>query len=257
MGDDGQPVQVIAPELPLELPVEDFPAQGREELIDKLSQAQASEVFDLGKGPLFRIRLLQFGPADYALLVTVHHIISDGWSVQVLLQEVLELYDAFSSGRPSPLAALPIQYADYTLWQREYLRGEVLAGLVDYRRNKFAGAGSPALPADRPWRADATHLRHERTCRVSAELRGRLDRVCRSENVTMFMLMLAAYQVLLHRYSGSDDVAVAVPYANRDRQETQGLIGLFLNTLILRSDFAGDPSFRERSPEFRQTVLEG
>ena len=257
VAEDGRPVQVIAPELRLELPVEDLPVDHRDELIHSLSQAQASEVFDLCKGPLFRIRLLRFGPTDHVLLVTVHHIIGDGWSVQVLAGEVLQLYDAFSSGRPSPLPALPIQYADYALWQREYLQGEVLDALMGYWREKLAGVASPALPADRPWRAEASHLRSERTFRVSAETRARLERICRSEKVTMFMLLLTAYQVLLQRYGGSDDVAVAVPVANRNRRETQGLIGLFINTLVLRSDFRGDCSFREALVRVRQTVLEG
>jgi thioester reductase-like protein len=155
------------------------------------------------------------------------------------------------------MSALPIQYADYTLWQREYLQGEVLNALVGYWGEKLAGVESPALPADRPWRAEDSHLRGERTFRVSAEIRGRLERICRSENVTLFMLMLAAYKVLLYRYGQSDHVAVAVPVANRNRPETQELIGLFMNTLILRSDFHDDCSFREALRRVRKTVLDG
>jgi thioesterase domain-containing protein len=250
-------VQVIVPGLRVELPMEDLPAERRDELIQSLSLAQASEVFDFFRGPLFRVRLLRFGPADHVVLVTVHHIIADGWSVQVLLQEVLQLYDAFSSDRPSPLAELPIQYADYTLWQRDYLQGAALTSLAAYWRKQLAGVHSPALPFDRPWRAEDEHRRNRRAFRVSAETRGRLERIGRAIHTTPFMLTLAAYQVLLHSYGDSDDVAVAVPIANRDRAETQGLIGCFLSTLILRSGLGGDCTFREALLRVRKTVIEG
>ncbi len=259
VGDDGQPVQVIAPELRVEIPVDDLshlPADQRDLEVDRFSREQGSEWFDLSRAPLFRIRLLRLGGIEHVVLATMNHIISDGWSVQVLFQEVAQLYDAFSFGHASPLPELPIQYADYALWQREYVQGDVLAALMGYWRDKLTDLTPLELPTDRPREAGATHLQKTHAIHVSADAQAHLQRLSRSENVTMFMLLMAAYQVWLQQCTGSDDIATAFNVANRNRRETQGVIGVFTNSLTLRSDLSGDPSFRGLLARIRRTVLE-
>jgi amino acid adenylation domain-containing protein len=255
----GRLVQEIIPQVSMELPVIDLcylSADERTRQIRQRSKQQAEEPFDLGRGPLLRVQLLRLGNDEHVLLVTVHHIICDAWSLEVLSSEVALSYTARQTGNSTVLPELPVQYADFAVWQREYLSGEPLESHLDYWRIKLQGLMPLELPADRPRRP--AELREQRLhyFEVSPRVTVGLDRLCSEENVTLYMLLLAAFQVLLHRYSDSDDVVVGSPVANRRQPDTQRMIGLFVNTLILRSDMSGDPSFRELLVRVRQTAIE-
>jgi myxalamid-type nonribosomal peptide synthetase MxaA len=261
---DGEPRQVIAAKLALEIPVIDLsgsPAEGREAAAEALAHEEALRPFDLARGPLLRAKLLHLGPwgeagADHILLFTLHHAIADGWSIDVLIREFAALYRAFGAGRPSPLPEPPIQYADYALWQRDELRGAALDGLLDYWRGQLDGA--PALlelPTDRP-RPPARSFRgriHGFT--LPKDLAGSLQALARREGATLFMVLLAAYAVLLRRHGGEDDLCVGTPVAGRSRVELENLIGCFVNTLALRVRLAGDPPFAELLARVREQVL--
>ena len=177
------------------------------------------------------------------MLLTLHHIITDGWSSGVLLRELSALYAAHCRGEASALPALPVQYADYAVWQREWLQGEVLEQQLAYWKPALAGLPALELPTDRPRPAIATFGGDECVVELDAELTQALRQLGHREGATLFMTLLAAFQVLLYRYSGQDDVAVGVPIAGRTRLELEGLIGFFVNTLVLRGDLSGDPSF--------------
>lgn len=259
MSAEGVPHMVVTPELRVELPVQDLthlPASQREEEVTRLVREQAAERFDLTQAPLFRIRLLQLGPTEHVLAATTHHLISDGWSLHVLPLEIAAIYSALSAGLPSDLPELPIQYSDYAVWQRAYLQGDVLASLLGYWRKQLAGLASLDLPTDRPWQEEAPHPQHRRVFHIPGDMRGQLERLCRAENASMFMLVMAAYQVLLHHVTGANDIGVIFSVANRRRPETQMLIGVLTNLLILRGDLSEDPSFRELLARVRQRMLE-
>ena len=246
---DEQPVQVIAPPQPCGMKVVDLSElteTQREEKSLELATAEAQLPFDLARGPLLRATLLRLGEAEHVLLVTMHHIASDGWSLGVLVQEVETLYTAFSLGRPSPLPELPVQYADYAQWQREWLSGEVLAEQLNYWKRQLAGAPPVLeLPTDRPRPAVQSFKGATEPLSISAATSESLKALSRSEGVTMFMLLLAAWQTLLHRYTGAGDIVVGSPIAGRNRAEVEPLIGFFVNTLVLRTDLSGNPRFRE------------
>jgi amino acid adenylation domain-containing protein len=246
---DGQPVQVIAPPQPFDLRVIDLgelTETQREEESLKLATAEAQLPFDLTRGPLLRATLIRLGALEHILLVTMHHIASDGWSIGVLVREVETLYKAFSTGRPSPLEELPVQYADYAQWQREWLSGDVLAEQLSYWKRQLQGAPPVLeLPADRPRPPVQSFKGATEPVSISAEVGESLKALSRSEGVTMYMLLLAAWQVLLHRYTGIDDIVVGSPIAGRNRAEVEPLIGLFVNSLVLRTDLSGNPRFRE------------
>ncbi|HEY3569188.1 MAG TPA: amino acid adenylation domain-containing protein, partial [Thermoanaerobaculia bacterium] len=212
--------------------------------------------FDLERGPLLRTTLVRLGDEEHLLLSSMHHIVSDGWSLTVLVREVGALYRAFALGEPSPLPELPVQYADYAVWQRDRLRGEALSAQVAYWRERLAGA--PALlrlPLDRPRPA----VQRFRGARVDAwlppELGSALREAGQRQGATLFMVLLAVFAVLLRRHTGEDDLVVGTPSANRDRAELEGLIGFFVNTLVLRADLSGDPSFAELLQRARETAL--
>jgi amino acid adenylation domain-containing protein len=256
---DGAPVQSIAPPAPARLPVVDLgalPAGGREAVARRVAVAVGEAPFDLQAGPLTRFVLLRgldgTGGEDLHLLVaSLHHTTADGWSVGVLARELVALYQAFSAGAPSPLPELPIQYADYALWQRERVERGELAGEESYWRERLTGAPETLeLPADRPRRGAGAH----RGGRRPVVLRT-LPRVP-GERTTPFMALLAGVGALLARYTGADDLVVGSPIANRSRAEVEGLIGLFVNTLALRLDLAGDPSFTDLLGRVRATTLE-
>src|SRR6185369_5448939 len=190
------------------------------------------------------------------LLVTMHHIVSDGWSMGVLVKEVAALYSAFSTGQPASLEELPIQYADYAVWQREWLRGEVLERQLEYWREQLAGVPTVLeLPSDRPRPAVQSFRGSFEPVMVPAEVTTRLKELSRREGVTLFMLLLGAWQVLLSRYTGAEDIVVGTPIANRQRGEVEGLIGYFVNALALRTDLTGDPTFRELMKRVREVAL--
>jgi len=253
------PLQVVVPALQVELPIEDLshlPAAEREAEIGRVAQTQYEQRFSFGQAPMFRLRLLRLSEREHALLATSHHIITDGWSIQLIPTEVAMIYDAFAAGRPSPLPELPIQYTDYAEWQRDYLQGEVLERLLGYWRDKLAGYAPLALPTDRPWNDDVAHIQKFREFHLSGDVRQRLEALCRAEGATMFMLTLAAYCVLLREVAAADDVAAIVNFASRERPETQGMIGLFTNILPIRSDLSGDPSFLDLLRQVRESSIE-
>jgi non-ribosomal peptide synthetase component F/acyl carrier protein len=255
----GRAVQVIMPAEAVPLPIKDLGALSEEEREAeawRLSKEEAHRPFDLVKGPLLRAGLLRLDETTHIVLLTMHHIISDGWSEGVLVKEVVALYDAFTDGRPSPLPELPIQYADYAYWQREWLRGEVLESQLAYWKNQLADAPTVlklATGLERP--AVQSYRGASLSLMLTMELSQALVELSRREGATLYMTLLAAYQTLLYRYSGQEDILVGSPIANRNRAETEALIGFFINTLVLRGDLSGNPSFRELLRRVRETAL--
>ncbi|HKH46873.1 MAG TPA: amino acid adenylation domain-containing protein [Thermoanaerobaculia bacterium] len=255
----GRPVQVIADEIRRELPFVDLseaPAEAREEWAGRLALEEAWHPFDLQRGPLLRLGLLRLGAREHLLLVTVHHIVSDGWSTGVLLREIEALYTAFVRGEPSPLPELPLQYADFAAWQRSWLQGEVLEEQLAYWRWQLAGA--PALlelPTDRPRPAVQTAHGGATDLALPPALSAAVRDLCRREGATPFMLLLAAWAVLLGRHAGQDDVLVGTPIAGRNQREIEELIGLFVNTLVIRVRLAAS-SFTGLLAAVRATALE-
>ena len=210
------------------------------------------------RGPLLRVVVLRISEHEHAIVFTTHHIISDGWSLDVLIREIIDLYLAFAEGRPSPLAELPFQYADFAIWQRQRLTGPVLEEHLDYWRRHLAGAPHVlALPADRPRPAVLTRRGSYETLMLSPELSHSLRALGRRKGVTLFMTMLAAFDVLLSRYSGQTDFLVGTDIANRNHGTTESLIGFFVNQLVLRVDLAGDPTFNELLERVKEVTLNG
>jgi amino acid adenylation domain-containing protein len=256
---DGSPVQVVAPFGGFALPVEDLSGLSRadrEAAAVRRAAEEARRPFDLAAGPLFRASLLRLGAEEHVLLLSVHHIVSDGWSMGVLYGELSSLYGAYSAGGESPLPELRVQYADYAAWQRGHLEGAVLERHLSYWRERLAGAPELLeLPTDRPRPPVQTYRgAHERS-ELPLELLERLQALGRSEGATLNMVLLAAFQVLLSKYSGSEDVVVGTPAAGRTSKEVEGLIGLFVNTLVLRTGLGGDPGFREVLRRAREATL--
>ncbi len=256
---DGQPVQEIAaePQAALEeVDLSGWPEAERESAAQARLAASAEQPFDLARGPLLRTTLIRLSAEDHLLLLSMHHIVSDGWSMGVLVRELTVLYAAFLEGRTSPLAPLPIQYADFACWQRGWLQGEVLEAQLGYWRQRLDGAPAVLeLPTDRP-RPALQRFRGETRRRIlSPGLREAITALARREGVTLFMALAAAFDVLLHDYVGRDDIVMGTNVANRNRQETEGLVGFFLNQLVLRTDLGGDPSFVELLARVRETAL--
>ena len=256
---EGQPVQVIHAAAPLKLEVLDLQAEvqsEQEQRVQELARVEAQEPFDLAKGPLLRVSLARLGEAEHVLFYTMHHIVADAWSMGVLVNEFVRLYEAFSKGEPSPLAELPIQYADYAVWQRQWLQEEELEQQLSYWKEQLKGAPELLeLPTDRPRPAVQTHRGASQVVSISRDLTEKLKALSQREGVTLFMLLSAAFKVLLHRYSGQTDIVVGSAIANRNRAETEGLIGFFVNTLALRSDLSGDPSFLKLLMQERHVAL--
>jgi amino acid adenylation domain-containing protein len=257
---EGRPVQMISPVQPISLPVTDLsgmPEGEREAELQRLLDEFARRPFDLARGPLLRVALVRLGDEEHGVLFAMHHIISDGWSMGVLTREVTALYEAFSKGKPSPLAELPIQYADYAMWQRTWLQGEALEAEVSYWKNQLAGAPPVLeLPTDRTRPAVQTYRGARQSFKIPSDVTEELKSLSRREGTTLFMTLLAAFQMLLMRYSGQTDIVVGTPTANRNRAETEGLIGFFINTLVMRTDLSGEPSFRETLRRVREVSLE-
>jgi amino acid adenylation domain-containing protein len=255
---DGQPVQVIDPVqvglLPL-LDLRALPAQERATELQRLATAEAQQPFDLMRGPLLRATLLRLAADEHVLLLTMHHIIADAWSIGVLIRELTLLYSAFSAREPSPLAELSIQYADFAHWQRQWLQGALLDEQLVYWRAQLAEAPVLQLPTDRPRPPIATFRGTNQAFTLPLELAERLRAVSQQEGCTLFMLLLAAFKTLLSRYSGQDDIVVSSGVANRRRPELELLIGCFINILVLRTDLAGRPSFRELLRRVREVCL--
>ncbi|MBZ4423048.1 non-ribosomal peptide synthase/polyketide synthase, partial [Myxococcus sp. RHST-1-4] len=255
----GQPVQRISPPGPLPLPCVDLsalPEPQRDAEARRLAAAEARKPFSLAEGPLLRTALLRLGAEDHVLLLTMHHIVSDGWSVGVLVREMAALYAAFRDGQASPLPELTLQYADYAAWQQEWLRGEVLESQLDWWREQLEGAPAVLeLPTDFPRPAVRSFKGATLTTTFPPEVAAAVRAFSQREGVTPFMTLLAAFQVLLSRYSGQDDIVVGTDIANRNRAETEGLIGFFVNQLVLRSRLDEATSFRSLLAQVRRTTL--
>ncbi|MCA1634317.1 MAG: condensation domain-containing protein, partial [Acidobacteria bacterium] len=213
--------------------------------------------FDLERGPVVRARLLRLSAEEHVLVFTVHHIASDGWSTGVMIREVASLYEAFSLGQPSPLPELPIQYVDYAVWQRQWLQGDVLKSQLSYWREQLAGAPVLEVPTDRVRPALQSFRGARHYINLGEELSRGLRELSRAEGVTLYMVLLAGFQILLSRYSGQEDVVVGSPIAGRTRAELEPLIGFFVNTLVLRTDLSGEPTVREVLRRVREVSLGG
>ncbi|MEG4417921.1 amino acid adenylation domain-containing protein [Microcoleus sp. LAD1_D5] len=256
----GQPIQVIAPPVSrLPLPVIDLrelPQSDREAAVKQLSAKEGQQPFDLERGPLLRTSLLQLSEEEYVLLLTMHHIVSDGWSIGLLARELAAIYEALSAGNQPQLPELPVQYADFAIWQRNWLCGEVLQTQLAYWKQQLEGAPPLLeLPADRPRPPIQTSEGATQSLLLSQELTAALKNLSQREDVTLFMTLLAAFKALLYRYTGRTDLLVGSPIANRNRAEIEGLIGVFVNTLVLRTDVSGDPTFRELLQRLREVTL--
>ncbi|MFD4562550.1 condensation domain-containing protein, partial [Streptomyces sp. NPDC058469] len=253
---EGVPRQVIDAPAPFVLPVVDVSGEpDPRTAVRALAAADAAVPFDLATGPLIRATLLRLAPEEHVLVVAMHHVVFDEWSDQVFHRELMALYEAFLAGDPDPLPPLEAQYADFAVWQRQWLDGEVLDQQLGYWRERLAGAPELDLPTDRPRppvrSSVGGSVRFVVPGGVAEALRG-LSREC---GVSMFMTLLSVYAVLLGRYAGSEDVVVGTPVANRNRAETEDLIGFFVNTLVMRADLSGDPSFRDVLGRVRETAL--
>ncbi|HEU4454581.1 MAG TPA: condensation domain-containing protein, partial [Longimicrobium sp.] len=256
---DGGAVQVIAPFAGFSLPVDDLsglPETARESEVRRRARENAARPFDLAEGSLFRAALLRVTDQEHVLLLCVHHIVNDGWSTGVLFRELGVLYAAYREGSESPLAEPPVQYADFAVWQREQLQGEVLDRQIAYWKDRLSGA--PALlelPTDRPRPPVQSHRGARERFELPRALLDGLQALGRGEGATLYMVMLGAFQLLLSKYSGSEDIVVGSPIAGRTRKEVEELIGFFANMLVLRTDLSGDPTFRELLGRVREGTL--
>jgi non-ribosomal peptide synthetase component F len=252
---DGEPVPAVMPPRPLLVPIVDLaglPDPLAEEESLRLAAAEARLPFDLSRPPVLRTKLVRTAAGSHLLLLTLHHVAADGWSIGVLMREVVALYGAFAAGLPSPLPELPIQYADYAAWQQDRLAAGDLAGDLAYWRQRLSGLAPLELP-----RRTAFGSRAVRPSLLLPEsLIERMQELARQERATLFMAFAAAFGAFLGRLAERDDVAFATPVAGRVREETEGLIGFFVNTLVLRVDLGGNPTFRRLLERLRTTVGE-
>jgi aspartate racemase len=255
----GQPVQLIAPTLTLPLPVLDLrglPEAEREAAAMRAVREEVRRPFDLARGPLLRMRIVRLADDDHVLVVTMHHIIADGWSIALFIREALALYYALSTGAPVVLPEPPIQYADFVQWQRRHLEGPALPAQLRYWKEKLADLPILELPTDRPRPAVRSPWGASAYVSIPVELTQALRALGRGEDATLFVVLLAAFQTVLHRYSGQDDVVVGTFVSGRNRPELEGLIGCFVNALVIRTDFEGDPTFRQLLARVRKVSLE-
>jgi amino acid adenylation domain-containing protein len=256
---DGEPYQVLVPSLWIPLRLADLRHLEKPELEAKavqLATEDAKRPFELERVPLVRYTLLRLSEEDYVFLLTMHHIISDAWSAEIFWNELLTIWAAYANGEPSPLPEPPIQYADFAIWQRNWLKGAVLVEQLAYWKKQLANVTTLQLPTDRPRPAVPSGRGAVRWVTIPAALVAELKTLSQREGVTLFMTLLAAFQTLLFRYSGQHDIAVGTFIANRNRAELEGLIGFLLNTLVLRSDFSGTSTFRDVLRQVRTTTLE-
>ncbi|MHC5741519.1 MAG: amino acid adenylation domain-containing protein [Nostoc sp.] len=254
----GQPIQVINPTLTIPLPIIDLrqlPQAEREIQARRLTTQEAQRPFNLSTDSLLQVKLLWLDETQYILLLTMHHIVSDGWSIGVLIQEIAALYTAFASNQPSPLPKLTIQYADFAYWQRQWLQGEVLKKQLSYWQKQLDGISMLNLPTDRPRLAVQTYQGARQPLQLSKSLSKALLALGQQEGVTLFITLLAAFQALLYRYTQQEDIAIGSPIANRNRSEIEGLIGFFVNSLVLRTDISENPTFRELLSRVKEVAL--
>ncbi|HKV33665.1 MAG TPA: condensation domain-containing protein, partial [Pyrinomonadaceae bacterium] len=256
---NGIPVQVIGPPQPADLTIVDlqdlFDAESESQL-RRLMEEEVEKPFDLSRGPLLRVLLLRLRPNEYVALLTMHHIVSDGWSLGVLVRELSALYQEFSGAESSPLPELPVQYADYAAWQREWLQGEVLEAQLDYWKQHLADAPAIVeLPVDQPRPVVQTYRGENYQSKIDGATTSALRDLSRREGASLFMTLLAAFKVLLVHDTGLEHIVVGTDVANRNRQEIEGLIGYFANQLVLHTDLSGNPAFRELLSQVREVTL--
>ncbi|TRT96054.1 MAG: amino acid adenylation domain-containing protein [Microcystis aeruginosa Ma_OC_LR_19540900_S633] len=255
----GQPTQVIQTtrETISVVDLQDLPIHEQEEKTQQLKQKQATQPFDLAKESLIRITLVVLSETEHLLLVCMHHIISDGWSIEVLIHELTSLYNAYVQNQPANLAPLPIQYADFALWQKQWLQGDVLQSQLNYWQNQLTAAPPLlSLPTDHPRPAVQSFVGTQQEFSLSPKLSQALTELSHQQGVTLFMTLLAAFDALLYRYTGSGDILVGTPIANRNRSEIEGLIGFFVNTLVMRTDLSDNPSFSQLLTRVREVTMD-
>jgi amino acid adenylation domain-containing protein len=257
---DDRPVQVIQSPGRFQLPLADLarlPAEEREREAARLAQEETLRQFDLARGPLIRPTLLRLGEEEHVVICTMHHIIGDGQSFEVIISEMSRLYRVFSEAQPSPLPELQVQYADYAAWQRQWLQGEVLEERLAYWRRQLEDAPRRlSLPHQRSRPKVQRFAGAKRTFKTTAEQTELLRELCRKEGLTLYMTLLAAYVVLLNRYTGDEDIVVGSTYANRERAEAEKIIGILTNTLVLRFDITGAATFRDVMKKVREICLD-
>jgi amino acid adenylation domain-containing protein/non-ribosomal peptide synthase protein (TIGR01720 family) len=260
MVEENQPIQVIHPFSAISIPIinlEELASSERELEAIRVISEDARLPFDLVNGPLMRAHLLQLGSQEFIFYLTIHHIVSDDWSMGIFLQELIALYETIFKGEQLSLKELPIQYADYAVWQRNWLQGENLNAQLQYWKEHLGGELQVLdLPLDHPRPPIQTFHGDTVLFSLSTTLVEKLNRLCKEEGLTLFMALLAGFNVLLHRYSGQDDILVGTPISCRSRPELETLIGFFINTLVVRTDLSGNPSFRSLLRRVRHVVLE-
>ncbi len=255
---NGQPVQVVGEAQPLFLPVFELAhmsSEERETEARRMAAEEGRKPFNLSDGPLMRTTLLRLDEQEFVALFTMHHIVFDAWSIGVLIEEIRALYNAFVQGQASPLKDLELQYVDFANWQRETLTGETLDTHLGYWREQLGDISNLELPTDKPRPPIQTYNGATHAVLLPVDLSSKLKALSRREGVTLYMTLLAAFKTLLHRYTGQDDISIGTPIANRNRSEIENLIGFFINTLVLRTDLSGDPTFRNLLGRVRETAL--
>ncbi|QJI45129.1 non-ribosomal peptide synthase/polyketide synthase [Pseudomonas sp. ADAK2] len=254
--EQGQTLQLIQAHAALDLQVVALDSDLDDAALQALVAEETLHLFNLQQGPLLRVKLLRLAADDHALIITLHHIVSDGWSMGIMVDELIALYAGFSQGQAPQLPALPVQYADYAVWQRQWMEAGERERQLAYWTAQL-GNDQPLLelPTDRPRPAEQSYRGARQDIALSAELAAGLKHVAQQENVTLFALLLASFQTLLHRYSGQADIRVGVPVANRNRLETEGLIGFFVNTQVLKAEIDSQQTFRSLLAQVKNTVL--
>ena len=256
---EDRPAQVVLPELKLDIPtvdLSDLSPDARETEAARLTVEESRRPFNLAEGPLLRATLLRLADADWIILLTIHHIVTDGWSMGLFFRELNTLYSAFAMGMRSPLPELEIQYADYAEWQRTHFSGDVLDRLLHYWKDRLVDLPALELPTDRPRPALQTFRGADHTFVLAPRVSAGLKALAHHEGATLFMTLLAAFKTLLYRYSGQQDIVVGSYIANRNHREIEPLIGFFVNTLVFRTDFSGAPTFRDVLRRVRAGALE-
>ncbi|MBE9162160.1 non-ribosomal peptide synthetase [Tychonema sp. LEGE 06208] len=256
---NGQPIQAIASNLELkilEIDLRSLPETERSREVERLIAAEAKQAFDLSQAPLLRAKLLQLSDSNWVLLLSTHHIIFDAWSMGIFIQELATFYQAFCTGKPSPLPELSVQYADFASWQRQWLQGEVLETQLAYWKKQLGG-NLPVLnlPTDRPRSAVQTFRGAVHKFTIPKAIAEEIVQLSQREKATLFMTLLAAFKTLLYRYTGQEDILVGSPIANRNRREIEELIGLFANTLVFRTNLSSNPTFKELLASVREVAL--
>ncbi len=257
--ENGEALQIVAERLTLSISVinlENTPAERREALMHQHAVEESLRPFNLATGPLLRVTLLKFSNNDHVLIVTMHHIVSDNWSTGIFVHEIMQMYSAYVQGRQPQLPKLAVQYADFAAWQRKWFKGKTMDDQVNYWKEQLKGIPPLIdLPLDKQRPAYQTYNGNFKTFHISGEISARLKEISRQQDVTFFMTLLAAYFVLLHRYSGQDDICVGSPIAGRNRKETETMIGFFVNTLVLRGQLHGNPAFSDFLQRVKETTL--